>query len=64
VWNSFGSWLRTIRPGIAPSELVVASALRQTLPEFLLNSTEKASIAKFILERQDHDTLQMFSVAS
>jgi hypothetical protein len=64
VWNSFGSWLRTIRPGVAPSELVVASALRQTLPDFLLNSSEKASIAKFILERQDHDTMEMFSVAS
>jgi hypothetical protein len=41
VWNSFGSWLRTIRPGVAPSELVVASALRQTLPEFLLNSPKR-----------------------
>ena len=38
VWNSFGSWLRTIRPGIPPSELVVANALRQSLPEFLLNA--------------------------
>jgi hypothetical protein len=28
VWNAFGSWLRTIRPGIPPSELVVASACR------------------------------------
>jgi hypothetical protein len=64
VWNSFGSWLRTIRPGVAPSELVVATALRQSLPEFLLNSRENASIAKFILERQDHDTMEMFSVAS
>ena len=34
VWSSFGSWLRTIRPGIPPSELVVANALRQTLPNF------------------------------
>src|SRR5664279_3511650 len=64
VWNAFGSWLRTIRPGVAPSELVVATALRQSLPEFLLNSAEKASIAKFMLERQDHDTMEMFSVAS
>jgi hypothetical protein len=64
VWSSFGSWLRTIRPGVAPSELVVASALRQTLPEFLLNSVETASIAKFIVERQDRDTMEMFSVAS
>ena len=37
VWNSFGSRLRTIRPGIPPSELVVAIALRHSLPEFLLN---------------------------
>jgi hypothetical protein len=29
VWDDFGSWLRTIRPGIPPSELVVAAALRQ-----------------------------------
>ena len=64
VWNSFGSWLRTIRPGVAPSELVVATALRQTLPEFLLNCPEKASIAKFILERQDHETMEMFNIAS
>ncbi|MBA2678930.1 MAG: transposase, partial [Ktedonobacteraceae bacterium] len=32
VWCSFGSWLKTIRPGIPPSEFVVANALRQTLP--------------------------------
>jgi hypothetical protein len=32
AWSSFGSWLRTIRPGVAPSEAVVASALRNTLP--------------------------------
>ena len=64
VWNSFGSWLRTIRPGLAPSELVVASALRQTLPYFLLNNAEKASIAKFIGERQNHDTMEMFSIVS
>ncbi len=63
VWGSFGSWLRTIRPGVAPSELVVACALRQTLPEFLLNNEETASIAKFIGERQDSDTMEMFSVA-
>ena len=43
VWSSFGSWLRTIRPGIPPSELVVATALRQRLPEFLLNATKTTS---------------------
>jgi len=53
VWASFGSWLRTIRPGIAPSELVVATALRHSLPEFLLNSAQHSIFAKFITVRQD-----------
>ena len=33
IWRSFGSWIRTIRPGLAPSEQVTAIALRNTLPE-------------------------------
>ncbi len=64
VWNAFGSWLRTIRPGIPPSELVVAHALRQTLPDFLVNTREPHSLAKFIVERQDPDTFEMFRLAS
>lgn len=64
VWNSFGSWLRTIRPGIPPSELVVANALRQSLPEFLLNAVQRNSLAKFIVERQDHRKMEMFRLAS
>jgi hypothetical protein len=34
VWRAFRSWLRTIRPGLPPSELVVAHALRSSLPGF------------------------------
>src|SRR6202049_2830522 len=64
VWSSFGSWLRTIRPGVPPSELVVASALRQGLPEFLLNNAESNFLAKFIVERQDPDELEMFRLAT
>ena len=64
VWSSFGSWLRTIRPGIPPSELVVANALRQILPDFLLNTLESDSLAKFIVERQDPDTFEMFRLAT
>jgi hypothetical protein len=64
VWSSFGSWLRTIRPGIPPSELVVANALRQCLPEFLLNCTRSCFFAKFITERQDLDTFEMFRLAT
>jgi hypothetical protein len=64
VWTTFRSWLRTIRPGIPPSELIVAHALRQSLPEFLLNSPKTDFIEKFILERQDPHTMQMFRLAT
>jgi hypothetical protein len=30
VWRFFGAWIRTVRPGLAPSEPVVAVALRGT----------------------------------
>ena len=64
VWASFGSWLRTIRPGMAPSELVVATALRQSLPEFLLNTAQHSIFAKFIVDRQDSERLGVFRLAS
>jgi hypothetical protein len=53
VWNSFGSWIRTTRPGIPPSEMVTATALRNTLPHFLLASNIHSTFPKFILHRLD-----------
>jgi len=64
VWSSFGSWLRTIRPGIPPSELVVATAMRQCLPAFLLNCSETNILAKFIAERQDAERYELFRLSS
>ncbi len=64
AWNAFGSWLRTIRPGIPPSELVVANALRQSLPEFLLDSSSADAVATFILERPDPQRMQLLRLAS
>ena len=61
---TFGSWLRTIRPGIPPSELVVANALRHSMPDFLLNSASGNSFAKFVIERQDTDKMEAFRLAS
>lgn len=63
VWSSFGSWLRTIRPGIPPSELVVATALRHTLPTFLMTCAQHSCLAKFIVDRQDPDRMDMFRLA-
>lgn len=53
VWNSFGSWLRTIREGLPPSELVTAAALRNTYPEFLSHPTSNSILKKFLRERLD-----------
>lgn len=53
VWKNFGSWLRTIRPGIPPSEMVTAQALRMSLPEFLVGSREESAFTKFLIERID-----------
>ena len=51
VWSSFGSWLRTIRPGIVPSELVTAVAPRHSLPDFLAHCGETCSFQRFLRER-------------
>ena len=53
VWQSFGSWIRTVRPALAPSELVVSVALRNTLPEFIANAAKTSILVKFIRDRLD-----------
>jgi 3-oxoadipate enol-lactonase len=64
VWCSFGSWLRTIRPGIPPSELVVGTAMRDTVADFLMKCTKRNSLAKFVVERQDIRNPRIFKIAS
>jgi len=64
VWASFGSWLRTIRPGVPPSEFVVENVMRQTLRDFLVNGVKTSSLAKFIAEQQDADDPKIFRLAS
>src|SRR5438128_1417290 len=53
VWQSFGSWIRTIRSGRAPSELVVAIALRNTLPDFLASTAIPSILVKLIRDQLD-----------
>ena len=55
VFSSFGSWFRTIRSDFSPSEHVAAIALRNTLPEFLSDSSQDSIFEKFLLERIDLD---------
>jgi hypothetical protein len=53
VWASFGSWLRTIRPGVPPSELVVSIAMRHALPEFLVTPSDGDVFKKFLYDHMD-----------
>lgn len=64
VWQSFGSWIRTIRPGLAPSEQVVALALRNTLPRFLATAAKTSILVKFIRERLDLSRTEGTSLAA
>ena len=53
VWKSFGSWIRTIRPGVLPSEQVVAASMKNVIPEFLAVNDKEQTLAKFIREKID-----------
>jgi len=55
VFSSFGSWLRTIRPGVAPSELVTATALGNSLPEFLADGRQSSIFKNFLRDNLDLD---------
>lgn len=62
VWATFRSWLRTMKPDLAPSEMVVANALQSSLPEFLQDRKIVPDIKKFFLDRVDHDRISGFSM--
>jgi hypothetical protein len=64
VWRLFGSWLRTIRDGIPPSEGIVSLALRHCLPEFLASSRKTNILAKFIAENLDLDRAEGWRLVS
>ncbi|HXW68917.1 MAG TPA: transposase [Dissulfurispiraceae bacterium] len=64
VWSNFGSWIRTIRPGVLPSEYVVSTALRNSFPEFLAGSSEDVTFAKFLVDRIDFSKYKRFNLAA
>ena len=64
VWGQFGSWLRTVRPGILPSEQVVAVALRHSLPLFLGVSSQNNPLVKFIRQYIDLDRAEGLRLAA
>ncbi len=62
VWASFRSWLRTMKPDLVPSEMVVANALKSYFPEFLLDKTSEPDMKKFILVRTECHKISGFSM--
>jgi hypothetical protein len=65
VWQSFGTWMRTIRKDIAPSEAVTSEALRQSMLEFLKSKVDPMHFKKFLSTKLDPDkiTAKLLSVA-
>jgi len=64
VWASFGSWLRTMKTDMVPSEMVVAQALRSSLPDFLLSNSNDSDLKKFIIDHAEYDRLPGFKMAA
>lgn len=64
VWQSFRGWIKTIRPGLPPSELVVAHALRDCFGEFLLRCGAKHFFKKFIGNKVDPGKIPKFTLAA
>ena len=58
VWAYFGSWIRTQRPGLCPSERVAAIAMSNALPEFLSVSLGRSILLKFLLKKIDFGRIE------
>lgn len=57
VWQSYGTWMRTIRKDIAPSEAVTSEALRQSMSEFLKSKVDPMNFKKFLSTKLDPERI-------
>lgn len=57
VWNSFGTWLRTVRDNTLPSEMVVAMAMTRTYNQFLSDEQQLGIFKKFLLKKMSYQPL-------
>ena len=64
VWTRFRSWLRTMHPEQPRSELVVAQALRTSLPEYLAAAADCGDLAKFLTPIRSPDLLRAYEPAA
>ena len=58
VWRHFASWLRTKSSPGCPTEFVVATALRHSLPDFLTAGPTDPIWRKFLCDRLDLDQFE------
>ena len=63
VWLYFNNWLRTMKKHQAPSEMVVAYALRNTLPHFLASKSLTPDLEKFLTENADPSRMPGFTLS-
>jgi hypothetical protein len=56
VWENFKGWMRTMRPGTPPSEMIVGNALREGIPEFFNSSFCEEKFKKFLLPKLKMET--------
>jgi hypothetical protein len=53
VWKYFGSWIRTIRPGIPPSEYTTSIALKNSFFDFFATNQTYSILQKFLMNKMD-----------
>jgi hypothetical protein len=63
IWSDFGSWLRTMKTNISPSEAVTAQALRTAFPDFLAGLPKQHILKKFLADKIDFSRCPYFSLA-
>jgi hypothetical protein len=64
VWTKFNSYIRTIRPGIPPSEYVTSIALKNCFPDFLSGSHNTGIFTKFLFDKLDLLKSKMLRLAA
>ncbi len=64
VWQKFGSWIRTVRPGIPASENVVSVAIKNSLPEFLEGMPNDSNLKKFLRGKLDLSRIEGYRLDS
>ena len=64
VWAYFKSWMRTMNTDREPSEMVVAQALRASLPDFLLSSRGKHALEKIFIDHADMKRFPSFRLCA